>query len=193
MVKFNRLYLNGGSPSHRQSGLALITTLVLVILVGVISVSGMRMTEISEMLSGNSIQRSRAFQAAEGALMIGEANASLAAEKRIFASSRASEGVFSKGSVDEFWWRQGTYSGAVKLDDGAFPGVVDSPEYVTEEIGGYVSDAGSGIVSLDRGAASYGGKTKGGREVMLYRIQTFGVGSTANAKAVVESHFVADQ
>lgn len=190
MAKLNKSFVSGASFNHKQSGLALFTTLILVIIVGVVAVSGMRMTEMSEILSGNSIQRSRAFQAAEGGLMVGEQAASEAAEKRLLASSSASEGVFSNSTVDDHWWRQDDYPGAVKLEQDAFPGVSESPRYVVEQIGDYVSDAGSGIVSLDRGAASYGGQTRSDREVMLYRIQTFGVGSTSNAKAVVESLYV---
>ncbi len=190
MFKLNSSLVSAGSVNHKQSGLALFATLVLVILVGVVAVSGMRMTEMSEILSGNSIQRSRAFQAAEGGLKVGEQSASLAAKNRLFASSTASEGIFSNGAVDEHWWRQDDYPGAVKLEDDVFPGVVESPEYVIEEIGDYVSDAGTGIVSLDRGAASYGGLTRSDREITLYRIQTLGVGSTTNAKAVVESLYV---
>ncbi len=193
MVKLNRSHLSVGYSTQKQRGIALLTTLILVILVGVVAVSGMRQTEMSEILSGNSIQRSRAFQAAEGGLMVGEQSASVAAQQRLLASNAAEDGVFSRGAVDEFWWRQETFSGSVKLDDNAFPGVVESPEYVVEEIGGYVSDAGSGVVSLDKGGASYGSQTKSGREVILYRVQTIGVGSTANAKAVVESLYVENQ
>ena len=76
------------------------------------------------------------------------------------------------------------------LPDGTFPGVASSPVYVVEEIGNFLADGGSGIVSLDRGSASYGRKTGSGREIVLYRLQANGVGSTDAAQAVVESLYV---
>jgi Tfp pilus assembly protein PilX len=68
--------------------------------------------------------------------------------------------------------------------------VASSPVYVVEEIGNFLADGGSGIVSLDRGSASYGRKTGSGREIVLYRLQANGVGSTDAAQAVVESLYV---
>lgn len=178
---------------NSQQGFALFTTLIIVIVVGIVAVSSMRSTEMTEILAGNSIQRSRAIQAAEGGLKEGENALDLATQGRIFSTASGSHGVFSRDSVDDKWWRNATFSGSQVLTVDAYPAVIKPPEYVVEEIGAYVSDGGSGIVSLDRGSADYGSLTSSGRGVVLYRLQSFGVGSTTNAKAVVESHYVKNQ
>lgn len=177
-----------------QKGFALFTTLIVVIVVGIIAVSNLQTTEMTELLSGNSIQRSRAFQAAEGGVATGESESIENVKERVFSSAAALEGVYSQGSVTQYWWRnEARDSGVQVLPDGAFPGVVESPEYVVEEIGNYLADGGSGIVSLDRGAASYGRKTGSGRELVLYRLQGNGVGSTDAAQAVVETLYIKSQ
>lgn len=185
---------NKASTSHSivksEQGLTLLATLVVVIVVGVVALSGMRLTEISEVLSGNSIQRSRALHAAEGGLSAGESIASVAAQQRKFASAGPVAGIFSKDTVADLWWRDDTFVGATELADDAFPGVLAPPKFVVEELGSYVSDGGSGIISLDRGGTAYGKLTKSGREVVLYRVQTLGVGSSSNSKAVIESMYV---
>ncbi len=176
-----------------DKGFALFTTLIIVIIVGIVAVSSLRLTDMTEVLAGNSIQRSRAFQAAEGGLIEGERNATLMAQRRVFSSPGASEGIFARDSVTQYWWRNEDYEGTQVLDDAAYPGVIDPPEYIIEEIGSYVSDGGSGIVSLDRGAAGYGRRTSSGREIVLYRLQSNGVGSSKSAQAVVESLYVQNQ
>ena len=176
-----------------DQGFALFTTLIIVIIVGIVAVSSLRLTDMTEVLAGNSIQRSRAFQAAEGGLIEGERNVALMAQSRVFSTPEASNGIFEKDSVAEHWWRNEDYTGAQVLDEAAYPGVIDPPEYTVEEIGSYISDGGSGIVSLDRGGAGYGRRTSSGREVVLYRLQSNGVGSSRSAQAVVESLYVQNQ
>ncbi len=181
------------SNSAHDGGFVLVTTLVIVIVVGILAISGLRTTELTEVLSGNSIQRARAFDAAEGALIEAERSIADSTGRRIVASSNASNGVFSEGAVDEVWWRTDDYAGALQVEDGSYPGVVSSPIYVVEEIGSYESDGGTGIISLDRGGASYGGLTASGKEVSLYRLQSRGVGSTNSAQAIIESLFIKSQ
>ena len=176
-----------------ERGFALLTTLVIVIIVGILAISGLRTTELTEILSGNSIQRGRAFNAAQGALIEAERTIADSVGQRIFSSASASQGIFSNDAVDEQWWRAGDYVGALQVESGSYPGVVSSPIYVVEEIGNYQSDGGSGIISLDRGGAEYGGLTASGKEVVLYRLQTRGLGSTDSAQAVVESLYVERQ
>jgi len=178
----------GGHVAPRgQRGIALFATMIIVIITGLLALSSLRQTELTEVLAGNSIQRSRALQAAEGGLREAERHAVVMARLRIFSSEEASNGLFSSGSVAPRWWRDGDYAGARTLQTPTYPGIVEPPVYVAEEIGNYVSDGGSGIVSLDRGAARYGRKTSDGREIVLYRLQSSGVGSSTAARAIVES------
>ena len=177
---------------HRanESGFALFVTMIVVLLVGILAVSGFRQNLLTETLSANSIQRSRAFQASDGALMQAENSASGLVQDRVFSSITGTDKVFSNGSVDMEWWRDKDFTGAITSSDSSFVGVIQQPDYIIEELGIFESDGGTGIVNLDLGAASYGRRTTSGREVVLYRFQSMGVGSTDTTKAITESLYI---
>ena len=180
-------------PRRTRRGFALFTTLVLTVIVAVVLGATLRTVEFGERLSGSSIERHRAFNAAEGGLRLGERALAEAGAERTFASADGRDGTFAFASVDDAWWRDPDFDGATAAPAEAFVGVIAPPEYVIEEVGAYVADGGSGIVSLDRGSAGYGSKTDSGREVVLYRVQSRGNGSAAPVDAVVESLFVQAQ
>ena len=173
-----------------ESGFALFITMIVVLLVGILAVSSFRQNQLTETLSGNSIQRSRAFTASEGALMQAENSASKLVEERVFSSTTGADKVFSNGSVDLEWWRDEDFTGAITAPASSFVGVIQQPDYIVEEIGNFESDGGTGIVNLDIGAASYGRRSTGGREVVLYRFQSMGLGSTDTTKAITESLYI---
>lgn len=58
---------------HRQSGIVLIVSLFILVLLTIIGVSGMKVTSLEEKMAGNDRDQSVAFQAAEAALRMGEA------------------------------------------------------------------------------------------------------------------------
>ncbi|MFK7992625.1 MAG: PilX N-terminal domain-containing pilus assembly protein [Granulosicoccus sp.] len=184
-------YWSKGSAA--QGGFALFTTLIIVVIVGILAISGLRTTELNQVLAGNSIQRSRALQGAEGGLIEAERSTAAMVERRVFSSSNAADGIFSRHAIENYWWRDDEFEGAWIADEDDYPGVVDPPTYVIEEIGHYESDGGSRIVNLDRGGAQYGLRTATGREVVLYRLQSKGVGSTDGAQALVESLYIKSQ
>ena len=173
-----------------ERGFSLFPTLALTIIVAVVLAASLRTTELTERLSGSSIQRNRAFNAAEGGLRFGERSIVEAAGTRTFASADGADGTFAFATLDERWWSDPDFDAAVAAPEDTFVGTIAPPEHVVEEVGGYVADGGSGIVSLDRGAAGYGSKTGSGRELVLYRVQSRGSGSAAPVRAVVESLFV---
>ncbi len=196
MAYKNVSYLASEKQMYRsvsERGFVLFSALFIVIIVGLIAVSKLRSSELSEVLAGNSIQRSRAFQGAQGGLIEAERNATVMAQRRIFASPEATDGVFSRSSVGDYWWREEDYNGSQVVNDDNYPGVVSPPVYVMEEIGSYESDGGSGIVNLDRGGGRYGLRTDSGRQLVLYRMQAKGLGSTDQSQALVESLFAQSQ
>lgn len=60
---------------YRQSGMVLIISLIMLVLLTIIGVSGMKVTALEEKMAGNDRDQSISFQAAETALRIGEAQA----------------------------------------------------------------------------------------------------------------------
>lgn len=180
----------GRTAPRRDGGFALLTVLVVVVLVGLIGSTGLRTSELAEMMSGSVIQRSRAFQTAEGALILREQAVPTLVRTNVRADASASDGIFSRDDLDLRWWREENYAGAEAMPGETFLGVAAQPRLATEELGSYVADGGSGIVSLDRGSAGYGRLTNSGREVVLFRLQSHGTGSVESVKAVIESLYV---
>lgn len=174
--------------THRnQHGYVLITVMVVLMIVGIMANSSMDVSLSSEHIAGNAIQRSRAFQAADGAHALAEAELAQMLIKRTVADATASDGIFSHTSVPDQWWQQQGFNGDHRVSGDPMAGVVEQPRYVIEELGQYVTDGGTGIVSLDIGGATYGRKTTGGRNVVLYSIESHGVGSFDTVQSVVES------
>lgn len=170
-----------------QQGSTLVAVLLITFIIGVMAFGSIDISHVSEKSAGNAIQRSRAFQAADGGIALAEEQAKQLMRRRVFADSRASEGIFSKDSYQQHWWQQENYTGQQQVPVGSVLGVTASPRYIIEEYGQYVSDGGSGISSLDLGSASYGSRSRSGRDVAIYRIQSQGYGSLNNVKSVVET------
>src|SRR6056297_1077089 len=62
----------GLGRAHRQSGIVLPIVMILMVILGVLAVSGMDDTAMQERMAGNLRDREVAFQAAESALRMGE-------------------------------------------------------------------------------------------------------------------------
>jgi len=172
---------------RRQGGYALIAMVTLLMIVGAMATGGMGMSIKSEHLAGNAIQRSRSFQATDGAAALAEQHINQMMEKRVFADPNASQGIYERGHREEQWWRTGAIDSIHVVDTGAMLGVVEPPRYVIEQVGDYVSDGGTGVVSLDIGGAAYGRGTKGGREFLLFSVESHGNGSFDSVEAAVET------
>ncbi len=171
----------------KQSGTTLVSVLIIIMIVSIMAAGSMDLSHVSEKSAGNSIQRSRAFQAADGGASIAQDRVVDLITWRAFADSTASEGVFSKDNYQKKWWREATYIGEQTVPANSVLGVVKSPRYILEEVGQFVTDGGSGISSLDLGSASYGSRSRSGRDVVVYRIESHGTGSFNEVRSVVET------
>lgn len=171
-----------------QTGSALIAVLVVTFIVGVITATMFNISDQAHNASAANIQRNRAFQSIDAALMVAEEElANLNAASRLYSDTDASEGIYSFDSRGEKWWNTAALTAAKELEADAVLGVVSPPKYAFEEIGNYVYDGGTGVVNLDVGAAAYGNTTSGGREVILYSVEAYGNGSFDSVKAAAES------
>ena len=187
----NGSYLNDHScvikAGDQQSGYTLVSVLFILFILSIMATGSMNLGHISEKSAGNAIQRSRAFQAADGGAAIAENNLKDRLGSRIYADSIASDGVFSAGTYTQKWWREPVYEGETIVEEGALLGVANPPRHVLEEVGTYATDGGTGIVGLDLGSGSYGSRSRSGREVVLYRVESHGSGSLDNIQSAIET------
>jgi len=171
----------------QQGGYALIAVITIMMILGAMATGGVTLSAKTERLAGNSIQRSRSFQAADGAATLAEKRIVDLMTSRVFADDFGSTGIFARNKRDEQWWRSVDVSGGHVADSTSFLGVIAPPSYVIEQVGDYVSDGGTGIVNLDIGGAAYGRLTSGGREFLLFSVESHGEGSFDGVETVVES------
>lgn len=174
-------------PGNNQQGTTLVSVLIIIMIVGIMAAGSIDLSHVSEKSAGNAIQRSRAFQAADGGAAIAQSRVLDLMQARAFADSSASEGIFSTDTYQKKWWRQTTYTGEQLVPPNAVLGVAKSPRYIVEEVGQFVTDGGTGISSLDLGSSSYGSRSRSGRDVVVYRIESHGTGSFNAVRSVVET------
>jgi Tfp pilus assembly protein PilX len=175
------------NSTQTERGTTLVSVLIVTVIIGIIAFGSVDISHVSQKAAGNAIQRSRAFQAADGGATVAQGNVVQIMRRRAFADSTASEGVFSNGSYRQKWWQAEDYTGQQEVAAGTVLGVKESPRYIIEEIGQFVTDGGSGITSLDLGSAAYGSRSRSGRDVAVYRIQSQGYGSLNEVVSVVET------
>jgi len=171
----------------RQGGYALIAIVTLLMIIGAMATGGMGLSINTERLAGNAIQRSRSFQAADGAATLAEDHISNMMRHRTFADANGYNGIFSHKQRSKQWWREDTSNAIHVANPDAILGVVTPPRYAVEQVGDYVSDGGTGIVNLDIGGSAYGRITAGGREFLLFNVESHGKGSFETVDTVVET------
>jgi len=177
--------------SYRQHrGYVLVAVLIILVVVAVTSNSMIDLSEQAGKVSTASIQRDRVFQAIDSALRAGEEYLMNNADRQIFPDANASEGVFKRGARSDRWWTQPEEIGQSSVDQDLVLGVSQPPRYTLEEIGIYINDGGTGIVSLGSGNGAYGVVGNGAREIVLYSLEAYGQGSFEEIQAAAESTFV---
>lgn len=179
--------INSTRSLNTQQGYTLIAVMVIILIIGIVATGSMNLSHVSEKSASNAIQRSRAFQSADGGAAIAQSSLTQLMTNRVFADSTASEGVYSRNTKSEQWWRSAAYTGEQIAPNNSVLGVIQQPRYVLEEIGQFVPDGGTGIASIDLGSSAYGGRSRSGRDVVLYRIESHGTGSYAEVQSVIES------
>lgn len=159
--------------SHRQSGIALITGLIFMVILTLLALAAMRTTTLEERMSGNARDRDMAFQSAESALRAGE-QVVTGATLPAFAAGTAYAPRIASGSLITYW--QNTHPWPTQSVAAWQPaGTSAAPQYVIEEMGATAAGSGGG---LGVGALSDSG---------VYRVTARGVGSSANTVVILQA------
>ncbi len=173
------------SVSNAQRGAALIMTLLFLMVLTVLAVSGAKNTTIQEKMSGSVRDLNVAFNAAESGLIAGE---NWVATQTIFPvpTTDGSSGVWDYNSVDPDtgnsigWWNESARHASWWQNNSTelttLVGVAEGPRYVVEEID-FVPD------SLVQGVNNPPGR-------YFHRVTARGWGGSDKTKAMVQSHYV---
>lgn len=89
---------------HRQSGMVLVVSMLILLLLTIIAVSGMKVSGLEEKMAGNDRDQSVAFQAAETALRMAEAQTKAiyeAGNLGTFCDGTVGDGLFYSPNIED--------------------------------------------------------------------------------------------
>ena len=163
-------------PSRqRQTGMALITGLIFMVVLTLLALAAMRTTTLEERMSGNARDRDLAFQSAEAALRAGEQAVS-GATLPAFALGTPLTPRIAAATLTSYW--QNTHPWATQsVAIGWQPaGTSAAPQYVIEDMGATAWAAAAAVwlsVPLNENG--------------VYRVTARGVGSSANTVVILQA------
>lgn len=167
-------------PIIRQQGSTLIISLMILIVMTLIGLTGITSSTLEEKMAGNTRDQALAFQAAEATLRDAENYYNTDIVSLAAAFDGAHPGLYPKGSLpdvfdDATWDNSKTYSGEIDA-------VKDQPRYIIELLG-EIGDS-----TKDLNIDNYG-SSAGLGNVTAARITARAVGGSNNAVAILQSNF----
>lgn len=165
---------------RKQSGSALIISLVILIVMTLIGITAMGGSSMQERMAGNSRDTTLAFQAAEAALRDGEMYYENTVVSIGAAFDGSNTGLYPQGSMPDIldaatWVNSRTYSGTVG-------GVTAQPRYIIELLG----EIDEGVDDLN--IQGYG-ESSGVGSMTAVRVTARAQGGTANTQVILQSNY----
>ena len=174
--------------SKQQKGSALIISLIILLALTMIGVSGMRSTTMEEKMSGAMRDKAIAFQAAEAALKRGEQFFQPLVGTGGFDGSGGQYGPTDDEPdyFDSATWTDSnsfSYTDAITnvTTPSAFPDVAEQPRYILK----YVSDMEGNATSLNMGG--YGQQKSD--DISDFMITARGVGPSGNSVVIIRAFY----
>lgn len=173
-----------------QGGAVLATSLILLVVLTLVVVTGMRMTVMDENMAGNMRERSLAFQAAEAGVRDAEAfiEGLAAVNKTAFNGnhgllwSDAAEPNYFDTSTSSVWANSKSNTKS-RLYSASLKGVAAQPRYVVKFIGA--------INTNNAARANIGGygQPAMGQDISMFKITTHGVGMAESSQVILQTHY----
>ncbi len=166
--------------TDQQQGSALIISLIILIVMTLIGITGIGTSSLEEKMAGNTRDRALAFQAAEAALRDGENFFNTGIVSTAAAFDGTNTGLYPAGSnPDPFsgdtWNNSRSYSGSID-------GVSTQPRYIIEFIG-QIGGSGGSLNIMNYGEPSdLTGQT-------VVRVTARGTGGSDNTVVILQSNF----
>ncbi|HUW28323.1 MAG TPA: PilX N-terminal domain-containing pilus assembly protein [Sulfuriferula sp.] len=169
--------------SSRQSGMALMVSLIFLVLLTLLAVSAMHGTILQERMAGNTRDRMLAFQSAEAALRTAESllgNAGLPSGTGIYMVPNTSPAA-TYTSAQQWDTSYPWTTSAASLTGGSISGVASQPLYVIERLTTTPPSSGPQVKLINFGPTAGQG---------YFRITSRGVGATTNAAVILQEYFI---
>ena len=159
----------------KQSGAALIVSLVMLTVMTLLGVSTVKMTVIGERMAGHFFNKQSSFDSAEAALREGEDDSDALP---LFAPTDGTDGLYLPDPTGEPRWSDAATVWEIR-DDSTITGVAQQPEYITEYLGGVPRDDNCLLdsdASINQDCWRY-----------AYRVSAQGWGANTNAESITQS------
>ncbi len=157
----------------QQSGVVLMVSLIFILMLSLIGVSGSQVTSIEEKMAGNSRDQNIAFQAAEVALRAGELVIFNQTNKTVFTSSPNNNNGLFLASANPDYKVESTWTNSSVAVTTNIPLVASQPRYFIE----YISDKPSDPSDPSSTPASY------------FRVTARGVGRQDTTRVFLQSYY----
>lgn len=171
--------------SSKQSGMVLMLSLIFLVLLTLLAVSGMKGTIMQERMAGNTRDRMLALESAEAALRTAAnllGSSSLPSGTGIYMipppNSTSPAATFtSTQDWDTYPWT----TSAATLPAGSINGVAQQPQYVIERMSTTPPTVGTQVTAIGFAPGAGHG---------YFRITSRGVGATVNASVILQEYYV---
>ncbi len=180
---------NKYNARQKQSGVVLMISLIMLLLLTLIGVTGSSVTGLEEKMAGNMRDENLAFQAAETALRVGESIVMLNPPAFSVANNgKGGTGLYTTvgtgAQASGYWqtvdWTSGT--GVATYTGGSLSHINSAPRYVIEEL-----PPTNGTGANPTGGSLEAGTTGNDTSVSWYRITARGTGGSDNSVVLLQS------
>ena len=175
--------------NRRQHGTVLILSLLMILALTIIGVSGMGSTVVEEKMAGGMRDRNNAFQAAEAALKRGQQFFTPLVGTAAFDGT---SGQYGLGDADPDFWDPNTWTPTnsksyvdpivTTSTPSPLPYVYEQPRYILK----YMGDVQVNHRSMNIGGY---GEQRNGSKVSNFRVTARGIGKETGSVVVLEAYF----
>lgn len=166
-------------PHQKQSGLALVISLILLVILTMLGLSSMQgtMTEIA--MSGNLRESNLSFQAAEVGLISAEEYIENSISRTVYNNAN---GLLDENTVDPDYFDDANWN-AVQVSSATIWDVHSKPKFIIKYLGDRSQNA---VAAVNIGGY---GTAQPGRTVSNFRTTSRGYGQTVRSTTMVQSYF----
>jgi type IV pilus assembly protein PilX len=166
---------------QKQTGVALVISLIMLVLLTIIGMTGMQVTGLEEKMSGNNKEHNVAFQTAEVTLRDAEAYLESLATLNDFDDSQA--GFISEATADPDYYADSTWNATNSATGTTVSGVATTPRYIIKHVGAQGDSINEGLVITGVGEGL------AGSAVTIFRVTSSSTGNTGISRVILQSYY----
>jgi type IV pilus assembly protein PilX len=169
---------------RRQQGVALVIALVVLLVVTIVGVSGLQTTQLEETMATNLRDHDIAFQAAEVALLRGEATAEAVEPGDLAAFDDNANGLFvpaAAGATPRWEGVNWATDETIPEADADLEVAGAAPKFIVEHLGQVVAE--EDVLNISNIGEAVGAPTE------IFRVTARGTGGSANARVLLQTTY----